>query len=311
MEEFQPYSPEEIILSNLEELFHRSMHISEQEIAHLRELADQIASDLSDGQAWLTSLPDHGLPMPEPDWMQKSAEFAPIASHLRRQISTRQSILLCMELKKYVPSLNRFWQDRFPSDRELSEFSQNRISYQKNNYTEQAFRCFSDWLGEARAAYAHSFSSVCEDVYNGISQYCILPIRNSSEGRLVSFARLIAQYDLKIAATCDVRVGEDKITRFALLQRDFTPLSDGEQTAQFYECVCTLSDFPDAEDLLSAARLCGLKAEYVDVQSSELPSQRVFHGVFRVENGDLLAFLLYLAMVLPTVNSIGHYPHLT
>ena len=45
MEEFQTYSPEEIILSNLEELFYRGLHIGEQEIAHLRELAREIAAE--------------------------------------------------------------------------------------------------------------------------------------------------------------------------------------------------------------------------------------------------------------------------
>ena len=309
MEEFQAYSPEEIILSNLEELLLRSLENSEQELAHLRELAAEIASCFADDTAFLASLPDHRLPAPEkrrdlPD------HLAPFAEPLCRGISTRRRILLCMELRKMIPAPQNLWQDFFfPSGEELSSFSFNRISYQKNSYTELAYQRFSKLLGEARASYAHSFPSVCEDVYNGLSEYCILPIENSAEGRLSSFIRLISQYDLKIAATCDVKIGEDKVTRFALLRRSITKLRVSAELPQYYEFSCQLSEDPRAEDLLMAASLCGLTAESADIKM-EKTSDSALHCVLRLEKGDLPAFLLYLAMEVPTANPIGLYPNL-
>ncbi len=310
IEEFRAYAPEEIILSNLDELLQRMLRQNEQELAHLRELADEIASEFSDNLSMIASLPDHRLPFTE-EVFQNSNHVQFAASPLWAQALTRWKILLCMELRKRLPSPETFLQDVFPMGEELSEFSLNRISYQKNSYTEQAFQRFSELLGEARAAYAHSFPSVCEDVYNGVSEYCILPIENSAEGRLVSFTRLISQYDLKIAATCDVKTGEGKITRFALLQRGFSNRRSYGEYPTYYEISGTLSDSLQPEDLFSAARFCGLTAESADVKYSEQSGEYQLHAVFLVGNGDLSAFLLYLAMECPTINTIGRYPNLT
>ncbi len=310
MEDFQTYSPEEIIFSNLDELFQRALHQNEQELAHLRELAAEIASGSSDNLSFIASLPDHRLPYTE-ERIQTSDEAAPVSPSLCAQTSTRWKLLLCMELRKRIPSPETFWQDVFPTGEELSEFSLNRISYQKNNYTEKAFQRFSALLGEAKAAYAHSFPSVCEDVYNGISEYCILPIENSTEGRLVSFTRLISQFDLKIVATCDVRSGEDKTTRFALLRRGFSKWQASDSDPMYYEFSGTLLDSPQPGDLFSAARLCGLTLESADVKFLEQSKEHSLHAVFLIGDGDLSAFLLYLAMECPSINTMGRYPNLT
>ena len=309
MDDFQTYSPEEIILSNLDELFQRALRQNEQELAHLRELAVEIASGFSDNLSFMASLPDHRLSLTE-ELPQISAHIASISPSLCAQMSTRWKVLLCMELRKRIPSPETFWQDVFPAGEELSEFSLNRISYQKNNYTEKAFQRFSVLLGEAKAAYAHSFPSVCEDVYNGISEYCILPIENSTEGRLVSFTRLISQFDLKIVATCDVRSGEDKTTRFALLRRGFSRWQASDGDPMYYEISGMLLDSPQPEDLFSAARLCGLTLESADVKFSEQSKEHVLHAVFLIGDGDLSAFLLYLAMECPAVSIMGRYPNL-
>lgn len=306
MEEFLEYSPEEIILSNLDELLPRALRHGEQELAHLRELAREIASGFADSNAFLASLPDHRLPQPT-----TSDNKLPFAEGLCRELSTRQRILLCMELRKNLPAPSNLWQDFFfPSSEELSSFSFNRISYQKNSYTEAAFARFSGILGEARASYAHSFPSVCEDVYNGICEYCILPVENSTEGRLNSFFRLISQFDLKIAAACDVKTGEDKTTRFALLRRSITQLHVAPALPRYYEFFCTLGEYPAPQDLLTAARFCSLQIERTEL-SSDTDGFSSMHAVLRTDHGDLPAFLLYLAMEVPNTNPIGLYPLFT
>lgn len=310
MEEFQTYSPEEIILANLEELFLRNLQGNEQESAHLRELAEEIASEFSDNASFLASLPDQKLPLPAVD-LSSAPQLRSLIEPLCYQHITRRSVLLCMELTKRIPSPDTFWQDFFPSGDEPNEFALNRISYQKNNYTEKAFQCFSKLLKEPKISYAHSFPSVCEDVYNGICEYCILPIENSSEGRLAGFVRLIAQYDLKITATCDIRIDDEKITKFALLRKNFSPLQDPLPFPRYYEFSTPVSEYPDAQDFLSAARLCGLTPEYADIKPVDSSHRRTLHTVLRTDGGNLLAFLLYLIMEAPTANSIGHYPNVS
>ena len=60
MEEFQAYATEEVILDNLAEIYARICHSEEQERAHLRELAAEIANGIADSDtdasAFLASL---------------------------------------------------------------------------------------------------------------------------------------------------------------------------------------------------------------------------------------------------------------
>ena len=59
MEEFLAYSPEDVIAANLGECNVRLDMICEQEAAHLRELAAELASDGTLGPDFFSSLRDH------------------------------------------------------------------------------------------------------------------------------------------------------------------------------------------------------------------------------------------------------------
>lgn len=66
MAEIEAYSPEAIIQSNLAEGTARHRRICEQELAHLSELATEIAEGESLTSEFLASLSDHRLPPVEP-----------------------------------------------------------------------------------------------------------------------------------------------------------------------------------------------------------------------------------------------------
>ncbi len=306
MEEFQSYAPEEIILSNLEEVFLRSLQNREQELAHLKELAAEIAADFADNASFLESLAEHRLPLPA---ITAETADVKIPKEFLLSASTRQRILLCSALRELLPAPQSLWQEFFfPTNEEPDPASFHRISYQKNSYTDLAFDRFSRFLHDPRAAYTHSFSSVCEDVYNGLSEYCILPIENSSEGRLNSFSNLIEQYGLKISATCEISTGDDRITKFALLRKSLSVLPSMASLPQYFEFSCTLSEYPRAEDVLLAARYTGLIPARSEIRSHERISDRqTLHAVFDIKSGDLPAFLLYLFMELPNATPIGIY----
>lgn len=369
MDELQPYAPEEIILANLREACLRLVEDSEQAYAHLCELAAEIASEFTDASAFLSSLPEHRLPPPSlPEGFGSGMEaLAPML----RELAARHSVLLCMELSRRIPTPRSLWLEFFFSgSEEPNRSSFNRISYQRNRYTDEAYERFAALLPEPRASYAHSFRSVCEDVYNGLCEYCILPLENSAEGRLTSFSRLIAEYEMKIAAVCDVQVGEDRVTRFALLRRTVTLLHAQEALPWYYEFSCSLpttagvpgvasagsgssapgigaatlsnsgnaaspnigsasssgntppapsgagrgtgrpADLPGAEDVLCAARFCGLTLCGADI-SENADGTAVMHPLLRIGRGNLPAFLLYLAMELPGATPIGLYPNLS
>ena len=58
MSDFQFYSPEDVISSNLQEIYSRMNMLCEQELAHLQELAAEITADLEDDTAFAFSLAD-------------------------------------------------------------------------------------------------------------------------------------------------------------------------------------------------------------------------------------------------------------
>ena len=154
---------------------------------------------------------------------------------------------------------------------------------------------------------------MCEEVYNGNCEYCILPVENSAEGPLNSFSRLIDRFELKISATCDVPTNDgSRTTRFALLRRDLLPLSRSREQVLLFEFSVPLSEHPLTADLLNAASCCGLQLcrldsrPYPGVDRSSLST----HFLFRVENGDLYSYLLYLFMEAPQFSPIGIYLHL-
>ena len=101
MEEFQAYAPEEIILSNLEELLERSLKTAEQELAHLRELAAEIAADVSDEGDFPAALPDHRIPSMEAE-IALPHHLQAYAAPLYRAAATRRRALLCTELIRLV-----------------------------------------------------------------------------------------------------------------------------------------------------------------------------------------------------------------
>ena len=296
------YSPEEIILSNLEELSERRNRISEQEIAHLRELAVEIAAGFDDAATFLASLSDHRLPHNAERKGQTGAD-EPFPTELR--------VRLCAELRKQLPTPPAMWQEFFFPVSELPDPSAfHRVTYQRSRWTDAAFLRFSDVINEARAFYAHNFRSVCEDVYNGISEYCILPIENETDGLLHSFHRLAETYDLKIAAVCAVNAGqESRGTRFALLARQVYPLQRMRNAPLLFTFSATLSGAPDADDLLRAARLCGLSP----LRSETFPGEngvQNFRADLSIGKGDLPSFLLYLSMEVPHYHPIGLYTDL-
>ena len=308
MKSFETYSPEGVIAENLQELTERADLLGEQEIAHLRELAIEIAQgdDLSD---LLSSLPYYRI--------TPTAPLTNILTNNREQLSrsrmlleSRQCMLLCGALYEELCNREPLLPALFPDAEEVAPHAVGRIVYQRNSYTDDAYLAFATLVPDARAAYAHSFHAACEDVFNGHCEYCILPIENAVEGELISFAKLIAQFDLKIAATCDI-AGADasRKTRFALLRRNMLPLlnPDAEKN-EFFRFSLPAESAPFVADVLSAANFFGLSF----LSANTLPTDKegsmaCFHLTFHIRGSDLYPFLLYLATVTPQYTPIGIY----
>ena len=312
MADFQFYSPEDIIYANLQNTTREIDMLCEQERAHLRELAREITKDLTDHSDIALSLSDllperfdvpvHALPQNE-EFLKSLHPFHDI----------RQTVLLCMEICNQLAQKNDFGlRDFFPETEESSEPSPNRIIYPRSTYADTAYLRFAPLISDSRAVYAHSFPMACEEVYNGLCKYCILPLENSADGQLNSLARLIDRYELKIACTCDVTATDgSRTTRFALLRREILPvISQG--TSLYFEFAAPLQESLSGASLLFAAELCGLSLERMDSrpQAADSATPQFTRFVCRIERGNLPAFLLFLFSRAHFAVPIGIYPHL-
>ena len=312
MSDFHVYSPEDAIVSNLGETSRRLDIILEQELSHLEELAEEIAN-VGDVSVIIQTLPDRrppSFPLEE----TVLPESRPLLSLSKAAQQTVRSVLLCRALHRKLAKRKHnlgklFWEET----EELPTESKSRISYQKSGYADSAFLQLTGKLPNARAVYAPSFGAACEEVYNGQSEYCILPIENSSEGQLLSFYRLIERYELKIALSCDIRSGESgRSTRFALLGRNLLPFFEDTKQECIFEFSLPLGASPEPADLLLSAQLCGLSLRRISTLPAEetgLPCS-VFYS-FLASSSEMDPFLLYLAMEAPQATHLGLYPHIT
>ena len=101
-------------------------------------------------------------------------------------------------------------------------------AYLQNTYSDRAYRMFSARIPGMTAEYHPSFADVCEEVYDNRCRYAILPLTTATDGRLVSFQKLLAKYDLKICLAATVEMGDDDEMQFALLRKHLhMPETDG------------------------------------------------------------------------------------
>ncbi|MBQ9132034.1 MAG: hypothetical protein IJX62_06160 [Clostridia bacterium] len=308
MEDFRAYAPEDAINANLQELSGRFDRVCEQELAHLRELAAEITASLDEHPELILSLPDHVPPMAPaaPDVLPANGSSL---EHFHRMHATWQKVTLCREIQRQLlPRISLSPEFFFPDPEDVPLKAFHRVVYQKSSYTDDAYLQFASMLAVPRVSYAHSFVSACEDVYNGLCEFCILPVENTAEGPLNSFLRLIKRYDLKIAATCTIK-GTDRSgnTRFALLRRNMTPLLDPSAPMRIFEFDTPVESTRATSDLLLAAQLCDLRLQRLDAIPGSEDAEATTHFTFLAEPGALQVYLLYLAMDAPNYEPLGIY----
>lgn len=196
---------------------------------------------------------------------------------------------------------------------EIPSSSLSRIAYVKNNFTEKAFWAFSSSLSSPKALYATSFENACEEVYNGAAQYCILPIENSTDGKLIGFYSLIDKYDLKIFSVCNIEYNDSSSsTKFALLKRSLEPPVESAFTDEktFLEISYTHSDSVSILDVLNAAGVFGLHLIKIDSAMLEYgEDQYKFYSVFSASRNQILDFLVFLHIYTPEFLPIGVYKY--
>ncbi len=188
-----------------------------------------------------------------------------------------------------------------------------RVAYLRNTYTDTAFETFSHVLRNAQCTYYSDFPGVCEALYYDRATACILPLENSSDGKLLRFYSLLAKYDLRIAYVTSVTAYDtDVTTRYALLRRSLSVPRPEETDALglYLEFRMTADEDVPLYRILSAADAYRLSLQRVGSVPgpSEDDDRIVYDLILRAEDGgDLASMLTYCYLLVPGFTLLGIY----
>ena len=171
---------------------------------------------------------------------------------------------------------------------------------------------FSSLLRSPRAAYFGSVSDVCDSVYRGECEYCILPVETSSDGKLLSFYELIFKYNFKVISVYDLH-GNSGYTRYALLGKSLAHEGSSIKSKtrnRYFEFAISSNDNVKLEDILCAAEFCSFKLRRIDtlnMNANGKDKEIYFCPIFRVDGSYMQTFLSFLAIDCPDFIPIGLY----
>ena len=108
-----------------------------------------------------------------------------------------------------------------------------------------------------------SFADVCRSVYSGVTEYGIVPVENSSDGRLTGLYGLFERYGLYIIMLCEVGSGDGEgYTKFALCSRSMKLLRAGGE--RILHIRLTLDTAGGLSDLLFCGKYFGASLRRAD-----------------------------------------------
>ncbi len=303
---------QQIIDDNLALLDSEAASLTERRLCQLAERAALLKNDgLLDG----AELPEGGFDalFAPTIWPEDvSAEARPFLYEAARAQRIRDQLGVCRFLARSLKGRrDPILQKLFGAGSDLALKRYPRIAYVRNVYADFAFRSFSAALEHPAALYPGDFVAVCEEVYKGNADMCILPLDSSRDAKLISFYRLVDKYGLKSILTCSVVSSDQSVTtRYALLQKHMRIPGPQEYPGKR---ICFEFRFvPDGQlslaGLLLAAEDCRLPVEKID--AIPLPDGGYSYDILLDGGEEWMAFALYLALAVPQAELIGIYPHL-
>lgn len=235
------------------------------------------------------------------------------AVNLRRTLSLCDAMYFCRAISRFGDrTYTETDVERWLSDGDTVQYTRGgdtRIAFVRGRQANEAFAEFARFIPGGAMPYGEeNFSDVCQSVYSGIAEYGIIPVENSSDGRLASFYGMFEKFGLYITMLCEVRSGDgEEYTKFALCSRSVRSLRAGGE--KILHIRLTL-DSPDE----LAALLCGgshygaslRRAEPVPVSAAG--RENSFDVSFCVDGADLAGLICCLKLEYPQFSTVGLYP---
>ena len=80
----------------------------------------------------------------------------------------------------------------------------SNIAYVNNRFSQKAYSIFKEHVSNSKGYVYQSFNEMYDAVESGLCNCCIVPIENTTDGKLLSFYSIIERFDMKISLVCDV-----------------------------------------------------------------------------------------------------------
>lgn len=231
------------------------------------------------------------------------AKYAQLQEHRKNmdaEISLAESIseklYICRELLKKTKTPGTHAQA-------LKKTAEARIAlWYSNPYAKDAYSRFSRLFEHCEEFPVDSFNAVCESVDESAT-FGIIPISNSSDGRLMSFYRMIDKFDLKISAVCKIEAHDgNSFTKYALVSRK--PVDFDSENIKCIE----FSTNKNIAEIICFLEL--LDCKIGDVSSiSSLYGENEYNSFVSafVEPGKIKEFMLYTYLFVGDIDFIGIY----
>lgn len=213
-----------------------------------------------------------------------------------------------IDLTKIQVSMSKYISQNCTSYFEEEEIIKKNLNFVKiaywytNRYAQEAALAFSELFNRAEEICAESFSAVCEEISDDIT-LGVIPIANSSDGKLMSFYRLLDKFDLKISAACNVEnPNGNGFSRFALVGKKIIDI--GSYSDKVIE-------FAVGADFFSTVRaielIGGMVKEITSIPSHHSPNECLNYFTVSVKKESIHELWWFLYLFGGEIEFIGIY----
>ena len=225
--------------------------------------------------------------------------------------SIRQKMLAC----KYLCSQERFasgvgetvpWGDTDGAP----DTVRGEVVYVRNARTDSAFESLRSRNKRVKARYATSMTDACERVWDSTSEFCLIPIENSTDGKLYSFYAMLDRYDLRICDTVSIADGQGtgEIV-FALAGRRVLGASELRSKSVVLEFSALSEDTGFISQTVRAANELGACVFSIGTQPSpDADAGNRYYFAVEFDGISPIPMVVYLALERIRYSLIGWYP---
>ncbi len=185
---------------------------------------------------------------------------------------------------------------------------EKKIAFMRSRQANEAFSRFAKYIpGGVMPFGEESFADVCRSVYSGATEYGLIPVENSSDGRLAGLYGTFERYGLYIVMLCDVASPDGEgYTKFALCSRSLGSIkAKGEKILH----IRLTLDSPDGlSDLLFCGKYFGAFLRRADlIPVSAAGRENSFDISLCIDNCDLAGLICALKLEYPQFSAVGIY----